>query len=233
MPVQKALLRILICLLFVHVTGTAYSNDTPIMSVGKAIQPRTDVPVRLVSELVEITLDKDKAFVSCTFNLLNEGPPDTIDVGFPRGGESDLLDFVAAIGLDTLEVETVSSVPVYVDPYKKELPWWKTFKVPFTEKGQTVEVNNSYWTPVLHSTHTKLSNHWFTYIMTTGANWKGVIGDATFIVTIKNINQSQIVKVTPKNYVTENNTFIWRFTDFEPDRNIEIFYMHEKVYSVW
>ena len=74
-----------------------HGNDAPIQATGKTVMPRTDVPVRLVSEEVIITIDNGVAYVRCYFDLLNEGPKDTIDVGFPRGWEGELYDFTAEI----------------------------------------------------------------------------------------------------------------------------------------
>lgn len=76
----------ILLVVFCH-TFFIQANDAPIKSVGKTIQPRNDVPVRMVSEEVTIRLSSHRADVHCLFDLLNEGPPDTIDVGFPRGWE--------------------------------------------------------------------------------------------------------------------------------------------------
>jgi hypothetical protein len=210
----------------------AMANDTPIRSVGKAIQPRTDVPVRLVSEDVKITISGVNARVDCIFNLLNEGPAGTIEVGFPRGAESGLNDFTAKIDNETATVETVTSTPVYVDPdSRKELPWWKTFKVPFTSTGQTVVVRNTYWTRLGPTTQQRLSHLMFTYIMTTGAPWKGTIGEATFTVSLDGIDPGRVVDIKPEGFLSEGNRYLWRFTDFEPASNIEIQIMEQKVYD--
>jgi len=213
-------------------SAVVHANDTPIRSVGKAIQPHNDVPVRLVSEKVDITLTGDRAFVSCTFNLLNEGPPVTVDVGFPRGGESDLNDFIAVVENDTMEVATISSDPVYIDPTTDmEMPWWKTFKVPFNGEGRTVVVRNSYWTRLGPSTQQRLSHLMFTYIMTTGAPWKGKIGEATFTVDVEGIEPGGLVGISPDGYKQDDGRLVWRFTDFEPTENIVIKVMEKKVYE--
>ena len=217
---------------FCLLSSVGQANDTPIRSVGKAIQPLTDVPIRLVSEKVDITIAGDRAFVSCTFNLLNEGLPVTIDVGFPRGGESDLNDFIAVVGNDTVDVTTLSSEPVYVDPdTAMKMPWWKTFKVPFNKDDREVAVRNSYWTRLGPSTQQRLSHLMFTYIMTTGASWKGSIGEATFTVTLDGIETGRVTEISPDGYKRDGNRFVWRFTDFEPTSNIVIKVMEKKVYD--
>ena len=75
------------------VIPAVYANDAPVKSVGKAIQPLADAPVRMVSEKVDIFIRANTADVNCLFVLKNEGKPDTIEVGFPRGWEGDLIDF--------------------------------------------------------------------------------------------------------------------------------------------
>ena len=231
MTSRRTTTLILAALTHLLLSTVVQANDTPIRSVGKAIQPRTDVPVRLVSEKVDITITGDKAFVSCTFNLLNDGPLCTVDVGFPRGGESDLNDFIAVVGTDTVDVTTISSDPVYIDPSNMKMPWWKTFKVPFNGEGRPVVVRNSYWTRLGPSTQQRLSHLLFTYIMTTGAPWKGTIGEAIFTIHLDGIDSGRIVEISPNGYRHDDESLVWRFTDFEPTENIEIKVMEKKVYE--
>ena len=66
-------------------SGIVSAELMPARGVGKTIRPRTDTSVRMVSEKVDITIDNNVAYVACEFNLINEGPPDTLEVGFPRG----------------------------------------------------------------------------------------------------------------------------------------------------
>jgi hypothetical protein len=172
--------------------------------------------------------------VDCFFNLRNEGKPDTIEVGFPRGWEGDLIGFLAknAHVRGIYSVETMAENPSYDENNGLTPPWWKVFKVPFESTGQTVVVENQYNTflgPLGSSPF--LDDLAFTYILKTGAFWKGNIEDARLTVSLKNVPFDQITNISPKGYTIEGNKISWRFQNFKPDRNIEISIMQDILYE--
>ncbi|MFA6109197.1 MAG: hypothetical protein WDA75_10535 [Candidatus Latescibacterota bacterium] len=127
-----------------------WANDAPVRSVGKTIQPLSDVPVQMVSEEVNISLTSTKAQVHCFFTLLNQGGLDSIEVGFPRGWEGDLIEFRARDRAEgPLPVQTMAKQPAYGEYSGEELPWWKVFTVPFFASGDTAVIENSYHTFLL------------------------------------------------------------------------------------
>ncbi len=209
-----------------------WANDAPVKSVGKTIQPLNDVPVRMVSEEVNMYLISAVANVTCLFTLRNEGEPDTIEVGFPRGWEGDLRNFTArkAGAKEPYPVETLAQDPSYNEFSGGELPWWKVFRVPFDSTGQTVAVENTYFTSLriaagkYPSPTNDLS---FTYIMKTGALWKGNMENALMTVHLVTIPFEQVTSISPEGYVRKGNSIVWNFRDFKPSEDIRITVMQD------
>jgi tetratricopeptide (TPR) repeat protein len=211
----------------------ALANTAPVKSVGKTIQPLDNVPVRMVSEEVRISLYGTTAWVNCLFTLLNEGAPDTIEVGFPRGWEGDLKDFMAsdAHKPGDLKVETLAENPNYNEYTGEKLPWWKVFKVPFDSTGQTIVVETMYTTELTNTGGFVLNDLHFTYIMKTGALWKGNIEDARVTVTVAGGAGDRLTSISPEGYTREGDRITWHFQNFKPDSNIEIGVMQDILYD--
>jgi hypothetical protein len=227
---------IIAAVLFVLLGGSpAFPNTAPVKSVGKTIQPLNNVPVRMVSEDVRIRLSSSTAIVDCRFTLLNEGKPDTIEVGFPRGWEGDLIGFMAknAKIRGLYSVETLAEEPSFGEYTGEKLPWWKVFKVPFESTGQTIVVENSYSTFVVPGGNSPnpLNDFLFTYIMKTGALWKGQIDSAKVTLYLERIPFDQVTKISPEGFTREGNRITWNFKDFKPSQNIEISIMQDKFYE--
>ena len=68
----------------------------------------------------------------------------------------------------------------------------------------------------------KTNERFFTYLLSTGANWKGTIGKAEIIVNLKDVKLDSLVSQQPNNCVIANNKLEWTFTDFEPTTNDDI-----------
>lgn len=204
----------------------------PSRGIGKTIRPRSDSSVRMVSEQVDITIDNNVAYVLCWFELKNEGPPDTLEVGFPRGwGEKELYDFQvwspSELSFTVTEKKLDSA---YKDDSGMEIPFWTTFTVPFEKTGQSIRIYISYNSILLRKDMT-FSDILFRYILKTGAYWKGTIGEAKITVTLRNTNFDQITKISPKGFVKNINVMTWHFTDFEPIDDIELHIMQDVVYD--
>lgn len=215
-------------------TVEGFADIAPVKSVGKAIQPLRDVPVQMVSEDVEISLFSTMVWVDCLFTPRNEGKTDTIEVGFPRGWEGDLMEFRAKNASITgvYTVETIAQDPAWDGEDRRgELPWWKVFKVPFESTDQTVKVKNSYGTYLRPREPKYLDDLAFTYIMKTGALWKGNIEDARVTISLRNVPFDQVTSISPEGYTREGNDIIWRFQNFKPDRDIEISIMQDILYE--
>jgi len=202
--------------------------------VGKTIQPLRDVPVQMVSEDVRILLSSTKADVQCLFTLRNEGKPDTIEVGFPRGWEGDLINFMAknAYKSGAYPVETMAEQASYNEYTGGKLPWWKVFRVPFTSTGQTIAIENHYSTFLQpRGNPIPWNDLLFTYIMKTGALWKDNIEDAMIRIHLYYIPFEQVTSISPEGYTREGNIITWHFKDFKPSQNIEISIMQDAFYE--
>ncbi len=72
---------------------------------------------------------------------------------------------------------------------------------------------------------------YLTYILKTGALWKGNIGKATIIMKDLGINFDILKKygaiypsIEPKGYKIENGNIIWKLYDFEPEQDINVYW---------
>ncbi|MHB9028657.1 MAG: tetratricopeptide repeat protein [Candidatus Latescibacterota bacterium] len=224
---------IVAALIFLQVTGGVWADDTPLRSVGKTVQPLRDVPVRMASEKVDVIIDNNIAEITCRFFLRNEGKPDTLLVGFPRGRDAEIYDFRAWAGDKDLTVTTSATDPVFDGNglSEKEIPWWKTFLVKLPATGRTIEVGNTYWTRLFPVGGMGNEDLRFVYILKTGALWKGIIGDAEITVTLRNTNPGQVATLSPAGYTRKGNTITWRLKNFEPQEDIEITIMQDVLYE--
>jgi hypothetical protein len=68
----------------------------------------------------------------------------------------------------------------------------------------------------------KTNERFFTYLLSTGANWKGTIGKAEIIVNLIDIEIDSIISKQPNNFEISNKHLTWTFSDFEPTTNDDI-----------
>jgi hypothetical protein len=189
----------------------------------------------MLSEEVTITIDNNVAHVSCRFTLRNEGPPDTVLVGFPRGWEKELYDFRAWTTQGRFLIREGISEPVYFEGYEGEekpaIKWWKTFEIPFPVTGDTVQVRNYYWTLLSPVDNRSFADERFTYILRTGALWGGDIEDAQITVVLRNTHPDQVTKLSPEGYIRQGQKVRWHFQHFEPSADISIQIMQDLMYE--
>ncbi len=219
----------------VYAMPSAVSADDLLMSVGKTIMPRGDVTVRLAAEEVKIVIDEETARLSCAYYLMNEGDADSVTAGFPRGWEGDIEDFRAYADGYELATSTPTEQPVYISQTGRpsESRWWKLFTVPLNRDSHIVEVFTDYSTRLLSAGNLSIEDLSFTYVMTTGASWKGPIENSRVAVYLDDIDFDRITHISPEGYTRINNRITWIFSDFEPKENIEITFMRsEQFYTL-
>ncbi|HTO15804.1 MAG TPA: hypothetical protein VLZ83_08535, partial [Edaphocola sp.] len=96
---------------------------------------------------------------------------------------------------------------------------WYLWESEFQQgESKTIEVQYSLPFGMLYKTNERF----FTYLLSTGANWKGTIGKAEIIVNLKDIEMDSIVSKKPNNCVISNDQLRWTFSDFEPTTNDDI-----------
>ena len=221
--------------LVVFLSTTAAGDIAPPYSLGHTMQPVNITDVQMVNETVRIDLYGENATVKCNFTLMNRGENESLLVGFPIGvgwdagvvghpptGEWDgnysyiypLNDFRAYVNSQEVETETINVSGSQ----------WQVWNMSFEEMEiKNVEVD--YWVYLSvygGMPYHKMTRHWFTYILETGAAWGGVIDEADITMNLHGIEQSWITTLTPDDYVFENDRIIWNFTSIEPSENIYI-----------
>ena len=105
---------------------------------------------------------------------------------------------------------------------------WYLWESEFNQgESKTIEVQYSLPFGMLYKTNERF----FTYLLSTGANWKGTIGNVQIIVNLKDIEIDSIISKQPNNFEISNKQLTWIFSDFEPTTNddIKIIYNSSKI----
>jgi len=188
----------------------AHADDGSMATVGGSVRlMRENANIRMLAETVRARITPDLITVDCTFTMKNEGPADTVLVGFPDGdsvghGQAQLESFRSWV--DGVEVACIR-----IQDVPNEVSWW-TKRVAFPA-GAVVVMRNRY--TVAPGTSWSTGAQDFTYILWTGASWKGRIGSAEIIATLDGIPGSWVMGSDPVAR-RKGRTFRWAFHDFEP-----------------
>lgn len=182
--------------------------------------------VAMMSQTVEITVTPHKVAVEGTYNFHNTGKSLTMPVGYPRGPlEAELHDFQAALCGEALALNgkkpgnRASPSSYMFDP---TYPDWKVFEVSFAE-DQRRTLSISYWVePVKLKAASGDDLLYYSYILRTGAYWKGPIERATVRVKLEGVSADDLIRIAPSGHKKEGNTLTWVFENFKPSRDIEI-----------
>ena len=222
--------------LVLFLSTTAAGDIAPPYALGHTMQPVNITNVQMVNETVRIDLYKENATVKCNFTLMNREGNESLLVGFPIGlgwdsgivvaypytGEWDgnysyiypLNDFRAYVNSQEVETETINVSGSQ----------WQVWNMSF-EEMETKNVEVDYWVYLSAyggMPYHKMTQHWFTYVLETGAAWSGVIDEADITMNLHGIERSWITTLTPDDYVFENNRVTWNLTSIEPSENIYI-----------
>ena len=206
----------------VFMSATAVGDIAPPNAQGETMLPVNVTDVQMVNETVHIDLCIENATVKCNFTMMNHGEDETLLVGFPIGlgwegrGKDPytypLEDFNAY----------VNSQPVETREIDVNGSQWMVWNMSFDEM-EIQDVDVSYWVPLSsHGNYDGEMVYWFTYVLTTGAAWGGVIEDANITIVLHGIEQDWITEIAPDGYVYENNGITWNLTSIEPTENIYI-----------
>ena len=252
--VRKYLFLIVAIYLSFQLPIASLGDDTLVGGNGYAVFPINTDKIQMMSEHVTITMGTynssesavplRKAFVRCTFVFKNMSSKkiNTI-VGFPTdtydgyGGLilPNLNDFTSYINGHPVKVEikkeiigektkiaiTVPTFKYYEGGQKEVKPYryWYTWRVNFPALRKIV-LKNSYWI-TLSSDEEK---EWFSYILTTGANWRGNIEKAVIEVIYLSAKdlRKRVIKIEPEGYMTYGNKIYWEFKNFKPKTDIKI-----------
>jgi hypothetical protein len=216
----------------------------PVPRAGETLAPRKGTEVEMSAETVRITLFEDTARIEASFTLLNtSAEKEDLEVGFPksiqpvesrwhpkeglkvgRWGPASLRDFTAKV--DGVEVKAEPKPGLAKQEYNGWLCWPMSFE---PKQKRSVEVRYIADTQDdMYSEPSALRNRQVTYILKTGAGWKGNIGEATIILDMEGKSPEHIVRVAPDPTEKEKSRWTWTMKDFEPNADILIQY---RVYS--
>ena len=206
MKIFTGLLLFLLCF-----NGKAVADDSAITNIGGTIRPMDEHPsVRLLAEHVHARILKKHALVECIFFLQNEGPESIVEMGFP-----------CYTGEDTGQFEYFES---YVDGQKVDIEIledkqqspsvWYCKEVRFKE-GALKVIRNVYKSGYGGNT---MGDIWFTYVLHTGASWRGTIGSVNIVLSFEDFDTDKLFEIEPSGYEMDNEEVRWTLTDFEPEK---------------
>lgn len=210
-------------LLLALLPGAAWADDTSLGAVGFAVMPLENTHVTMAAERVEVELARDQSWVTCVFTFTNAGPAAAVLMGFPemrarpnRREAPAVRDFRAWVD--------GSDVPVTFRPQaegagEEHYAGWHTFEVPFAA-GQTRVVRNTY-----HGRLTWAGGAYgrsFGYVLHTGANWAGPIGQADVVVRWGPREVAEIYDAHPPGYAAGPREMRWHWADLEPTERDDV-----------
>jgi Domain of unknown function (DUF4424) len=237
----------MIRLLLVAITVCTALPDiapNPVPRAGESLSPRKTPAVEMSAETVRITLLEDSARIEASFTLANTSTEkEELEVGFPRAvqpaesrwhpkeglkvgrwGPASLREFSAKV--DGVEVKAEPKPGLGKQEYNGWLCWPMTF-----EANQKRHVEVRYVADTRDDNYSEpsaLQNRQVTYILKTGAGWKGNIGEAVIILNMEGKSPDHILRVAPEVAEKDKSCWTWRMKDFEPNADILIQY---RVYS--
>lgn len=189
--------------------------------------------VRMVRERIDAVVDGDTATVRCDFSFKNEGKGVTVTMGFPVASEdtdgygyteypvpSEFGSFASWVNGRRVTTKYIS--PKDDDDNHNDRYWgWYVKEVHF-EPGENVRVLDRYDGPLeMWNDQTRC---YFGYILESGANWKGKIGEADINVVVRKrptvgdppYREVMRFNGATEGFTREGNQFTWRLRDFEP-----------------
>jgi len=199
------------------------ADDTAVQGVGGNIRMMKGHPtIRMVSENVRVKLPE--ATVRAVFVFHNDGPATTVKIGFPESGAATgthnrrrtLFGYFRSY-LDGQRLKVKREGSLDVDEDNSYHVWW-TKSVHFG-RYQTRVIVDEYQGGIGGDT----SNHaFFTYVMSTGASWKGAIGKADITVDARGLGLVSDLAAAPEGDRRRGKVFHWLMDDIKPDEDDDI-----------
>lgn len=218
--------------IYLFFAGIASANDTFVYDNGHTAYPLNTDKIRMVSENISVQMKGEgiasrSAKVTCDFVFENTTNAEVkAKIGFPAQdqyyhdiGEGEkryppLRDFVSYVDGKAVPV----NVRIQEQPYP--VTYWYTWDVVFPP-SRTIVLKNIYEVTLSLSYY----NQWFTYILTTGANWKGPIGHSVIEVIYESANdlKKRVKSASPDEFKIQDNKIVWDFINFIPKNNIQVY----------
>lgn len=208
------------------------ADDTYLVGVGGSVQPLGRHPtIRMVRETVHVT-DVTNPHVTASFVFKNEGPATDVLIGFPNMGDMSEIEGTVPAGLTHFR-SFVDGKPIAVKRIfsHRDLPKdladtydylsWYVKRVHF-DPGQTHVILDEYDGGLGSDGDGYV---WFTYVLKTGASWKGKIGAALVTVDLGPLGEYSPVTISPAGYVRRGSTVAWDIRNFKPRQDIQIYWV--------
>jgi len=233
---------VLITLILIFQNFNLFADVKPVLIQAKTIYPGNKTSVRMESERVIIDLYNDSSVVKCTFHMKNLGEQQKLQIGFPEMNFYHYRLISESETLNRFKVkENGKAIEFYlsdslknnaelrrkIDSYQIIQDWYLWDGEFQKGESKTIEVQYSLPFGMLYSTNERF----FTYLLSTGANWNGTIGKAEIIVNLKDIELDSLISQQPNKCLINNDQLKWTFTDFEPTTNddIKVYYNSSKI----
>jgi len=217
-PVRSWARRLLLSLALLPLAAPptpARADGEPATWYGPTLVPVTSESIRMVRERVVVELSPLRAKVDATFVFENEGAATEQVVAFPDIGWVGASLHAFRTWVDGTEVD----VGFQKGGADAGLHYWT---VDFPAGSQRV-VRVRYETvrdPVQVGNYMLVDD--FTYVLTTGARWKGPIGRAEIVLDLVDLTHDQIIGAHPKTSERTEAGYRWVLHDIEPTGNVVV-----------
>jgi hypothetical protein len=203
-----------------------WANESPVVGIGGAYHPmRGESSVRLVREFIRIEFSPRLARTVVEFEFRNEGPPQTVAMGFPEQVVYDrgrYRRFRAEVDGRPLAARPTRWVEE--SPQTLWARWWVS-KVQFAH-GERHIIRVRYQEPP----GTDEAGYTYRYLFGTGRTWKGAIGSIDVVLVLKGFPPAATVyeRIPPADWQSGSgltwkaNRLAWRFQNWEPDEDANL-----------
>jgi hypothetical protein len=201
-----------------------FADDGAIEGVGGNIKLlRGHKTIRMVSEDVRIKLPEGS--VRATFVFRNEGPATTVKIGFPESGDNagPTSERKSGFGyfrsyVDGQRIRVKREGKLAQDQDGEYHTWW-TKNVRFG-RNQTRVIANEFQGGLGGDTS---NDAYFSYVLSTGASWKGKIGRARITVDVADLGRVSGLTGGPDGYTRRNHKFSWDLRNLEPTGDDDVY----------
>ncbi len=240
--------RIVILLLAVFIAVTLFpmsasADDGTLGGTGITVFPIFDTDVEMEEEIIDIVVRDDCSYVTCQFFFHNTGESTNLLVGFPTQSpgecesQEELNEEMEDVYYAESHVTQLNWFRTFIDGKKVHVtlkkglepegnnadalyfPQWYTWRMHF-KADERVKVVNKYW---LQNSYGGENSELISYILRSGATWKGPIGKITVRIQLQDYDLfSTYFDGIQPTYIKEDGTIVWDAENIEPEQDIEV-----------
>ncbi|MDD4429556.1 MAG: YARHG domain-containing protein, partial [Paludibacter sp.] len=222
---KKIIIAMLLCFLF-SLTGfsVSHANSPPLIMKGSTAFPINSDYIVLEKETINIQYGEERHSVEVVFYFHNTGPETDLQIGFPNVANygKSLYDFKAfqypARAEYIVEEKPGGQMPG-LDQYMYERIYSWTMHFEEGERKALLVTYSFYNTTMSENDGGSAS-----YILKTGALWKGKIGSIDISVDFPEKVAYHEIAASPSGYYYNGSGIEWHFENIEPDFDLDIFY---------